>query len=178
MLSPGDKVRLLDEPGQGTVVSVQGSQVTVDMDGIELTFDKRALVKVEFDDLIDVPVTDHDMQAEDKLKRIEGRRKLQDLKPKTEATYELDLHIHELLDYHKGMTNAQILQYQMSCGKRFLREAMQKRYPKVVLIHGVGQGVLRSEIHQWLDSLPNVEYHDAPYRTYGYGATEVHIKRF
>lgn len=176
MLKPGDIVRLLDEPGQGTVTKVQGDQIAVEIDGIELTFSANQLVKVEFDDLVDHPTTDKDAQAAEKLQRIVARNKLGQLQPKQEAVYELDLHIHELLDRFENMSNAQILQYQMECCRRFVKEAMDKRYPKVVLIHGVGQGVLRTEIHRWLDSQSNVDYHDASYRKYGYGATEVFIR--
>ena len=58
-----------------------------------------------------------------------------------------------------------------------MREVIDKRYHKVVLIHGVGEGVLRTEIHNYLNTLQRIEYNDASYRIYGYGATEVIIHR-
>jgi DNA-nicking Smr family endonuclease len=75
------------------------------------------------------------------------------------------------------MTNGEILQHQMMRCRAFLREAFEKRYPKVVIIHGVGEGVLKSEVHRFLDQQDHLSYHDAPYRTYGFGATEVIIHR-
>jgi DNA-nicking Smr family endonuclease len=57
-----------------------------------------------------------------------------------------------------------------------LRNAEEKKIPRVVFIHGVGQGVLRQEIRKILnDYYPHCEFMDAPYHTYGYGATEVRI---
>lgn len=165
-------MRLIDAQGQGTVRHVKGLSVTVEMDGIEMTFSARELVKVEFDTLMR-GAGPGGSKAADKADAAEARNRLKNMQASREAVYELDLHIHELLDHYEHMTNAQILEYQMTCSKRFLNEARAKKYRKIILIHGVGEGVLRSELHRWLDQLSNIEYHDAPYRTYGYGATVV-----
>lgn len=169
----GDIVRLIDEAGQGPIRRIESDQITVEIDGFELVYRPEDLVKVEHDQLIENKPNDEHLSAKDKASRSEGRAKLNALKAKTEATYELDLHIHELLDDYRNMSNGEILKYQMRCCKSFLKEARENRYKKVVLIHGVGEGVLKREIHDLLDGLDRVTYHDAPYRTYGYGATEV-----
>jgi dsDNA-specific endonuclease/ATPase MutS2 len=45
-----------------------------------------------------------------------------------------------------------------------------------VVIHGVGEGVLRHEIRKVLDIYhPNFEFQDASYEEFGYGATEIRI---
>ncbi|MEZ4722297.1 MAG: Smr/MutS family protein [Flavobacteriales bacterium] len=173
MFQKGDKVRPLNEPGEGTVIDVQGSKVIVDMEGLTFHFDALELVKVEFDSMIKPSMTKVDVKAADKLRSITAKKELEKFQTPKNVAYELDLHIHELLDRYEYMTNAQILDYQMSCCKRFLSEARQKKWKKVILIHGVGEGVLKSEIHHWLHSLDKIQFHDAPYRTYGYGATEV-----
>lgn len=176
-LKVGDTVRLIDDPGQGIVCSLSGNEATVEIDGMELPFTANQLVKVEHDDLI-ADVEDHaELSAKDKLHRVYGRDKLRELEPASQAVYELDLHIHELLDHYANMSNGEILQYQMGRCRSFVREAVDKRFGKIVLIHGVGEGVLKHEIHKYLDQLTHIEYHDAPYRTYGYGATEVIIHR-
>ena len=172
----GDNVRLLDEPGQGIVISTNNNLVEVEIDGMVISFRKNQLVKVEFDDLVSPNIEEAEKIAKDKLRSIEAKAKLTHLKAQKNVTYELDLHIQELLDRYEHMTNAQILEHQMSCCKRFLKEARQKKWRKVILIHGVGEGVLRAEIRHWLDKLEYVVYHDAPYRTYGYGATEVLLR--
>jgi dsDNA-specific endonuclease/ATPase MutS2 len=173
VLKQGDIVRLLDESGQGTVISQNGDKVLVNLDGLEISFPRNEIVKVEHDHLIRPEINRTEIRVKDKLKEIDARNRLRKMRTTTQATYELDLHMHELLDRFDHMSNSQILEYQMSCCRRFIYEAKEKRYKKVVLIHGVGEGVLRSEIRVWLDSLTYVSYHDAAYRTYGYGATEV-----
>lgn len=176
MLKVGDKVRLLDEPGEGIVTAIHGKEVIVDMDGLDMKFQMSQLVKVEFDELVYRPDTHQELSAKDKLQRIEGQKKLSNLGSVKSAVYELDLHMHELLDRFEHMTSGQKLEYQMARCRSFVREAIDKKYKKVVLIHGVGEGVLRTEIHRWLDTQDRVEYHDASCRTYGYGATEVIIR--
>jgi len=90
---------------------------------------------------------------------------------------EVDLHIHELLDDHKGMGNSEIIAVQLEHFERTLRIAENKKIPRIVYIHGVGQGVLRAEIRKMLyQYYPHCEFLDASYAEYGYGATEVRIK--
>jgi len=171
----GDKVRLVDEDGEGLIKAIKDSKIWVEIDGFEMPFTASQVVKIEFDDLIaDASVK---MSPKDREMAKQSRQKLDDLGQTEHSVYELDLHIEELLDRHDRMSNAEILNYQMSKCRAFVREAIDKRYPKVVLIHGVGEGVLKDEIHHWLHGLDHIEFHDAPYRTYGYGATEVLIRR-
>lgn len=173
--SVGDTVRLLDADGQGVVTRIVGEEIFVEIDGFELPFSSTQLIVVEHDSLIKSPIHEPKLSSKDKASRTKGREKLDHLNPQSHAVYELDLHIHELLDHYSGMSNGGILRYQMGRCKQFIQEAIQKRYRKVVLIHGVGEGVLKNEIHHFLDEVDRVSYHDAPYRTYGYGATEVII---
>lgn len=89
---------------------------------------------------------------------------------------EIDLHINELLDNIKGMTNAQILEYQLDTFNRVMHEHKQNKGQKIVFIHGKGEGVLRKSI---LDELKKkfkkAEVQDASFREYGFGATMVTI---
>ena len=48
------------------------------------------------------------------------------------------------------------------------------RISKVVFIHGVGEGVLKSELHYLFSRYP-VRFYDASFKKYGLGATEVYI---
>lgn len=89
---------------------------------------------------------------------------------------EVDLHIEELLDDHRGMSNGEIVQYQLHHFQKRLDEAIAKHYVKITFIHGVGKGVLKEEILKLLKQYRNIEYRNAPYEKYGYGATEVIIK--
>lgn len=177
MISVGDTVRVLDEPGQGKVVSILDNNALVEIDGIEMPFELTELVKVEHDHLVKPSVSSNDERAKKRLEAIEAKKRLRKMQPIRQTTYELDLHMHELLDRFDHMSKGEMLQYQMRCCKQFLQEARDKQFKKVILIHGVGEGILKAEVRNWLDTLDKVTYHDAPYRTYGYGATEVVLWR-
>lgn len=175
-LKVGDKVRVVDEAIEGFVSAINGNVCEVNVDGMNLPFMLKELVVIVHDDLV-IPSISKQITPKDKQVESDAKKKLSGLEASSEATYELDLHIHELLDRYAHMSNGEILQYQMTKCRAFVREAIDKRYPRVVLIHGVGEGVLRAEIHRYLEQLDHVSFHDAPYRIYGYGATEVIIHR-
>lgn len=89
---------------------------------------------------------------------------------------EVDLHIHELLDDTAGMSNNEMLNYQLDVFRKTLDEYKNKKGQRIVFIHGKGDGVLRRAI---LDELKrkykNYSSQDASFREYGFGATMVTI---
>lgn len=94
-------------------------------------------------------------------------------KPKTD----IDLHIEKLTNQSASMTSNQILQLQLDTFDKQLDNAIVSNYDKITFIHGVGNGVLRSEIHKKLSKHPHVEYYqDAQKERFGYGATVVKLK--
>ena len=87
---------------------------------------------------------------------------------------EIDLHAHELLDTTAGMSNSEILNYQLDVFRKTLEEYKNKKGQKIVFIHGKGDGVLRKSILQELKyKYKNYESQDASFREYGFGATMV-----
>ena len=96
------------------------------------------------------------------------------LKDNNEVILEVDLHINQLIKSSRGMDNFDMLTLQLDTAKSKIEYALQKRISKIVFIHGVGQGVLKSELNSLLNKYP-VKYYDASYKKYGLGATEVYI---
>ena len=88
---------------------------------------------------------------------------------------EVDLHIEQLVDSTKNMTNYDMLTLQLETARRQLEFAIAQRIQRVVFIHGVGEGVLRTELEFLLGRYSNVTFYDAEYAKYGIGATEVYI---
>lgn len=90
---------------------------------------------------------------------------------------EIDLHINELLDDTKGMSNGEILNYQLDKFREVMEKYRSKREQKIVFIHGKGDGVLRKAL---LDELKRkyatCRYQDASFQEYGFGATLVTIR--
>ena len=90
---------------------------------------------------------------------------------------EFDLHIEKLVPHHRSMSNYDILTLQSETAKRHIEFAIRNRIPKIVFIHGVGEGVLKSELDFLLGRYDNIAFQDANYQKYGLGATEVFIKQ-
>lgn len=90
---------------------------------------------------------------------------------------EIGLHINELLDETKGMSNSEILNYQLDKFREVMEKYKGKREQKIVFIHGKGDGVLRKAL---LDELKRkystCRYQDASFQEYGFGATLVTIR--
>lgn len=96
---------------------------------------------------------------------------------KNQEIEEVDLHIQELVDDHKELSNAEILDIQMSRFTTALDGAVIAGTRRIVFIHGVGNGRLKHEILKTLDQkYPKLRYQDASFKEYGYGATMVIIK--
>lgn len=89
---------------------------------------------------------------------------------------EVDLHIEELIDDYRGMTNARIIAIQLAHFQRELDNAIDKNISRIIFIHGVGTGRLKQEIITVLKTYPKIKFQDASYAKYGFGATEVILK--
>jgi hypothetical protein len=91
--------------------------------------------------------------------------------------YELDLHIEQLVDSTKGLSHAQIITKQLSVLEHYLHIAIVHRQQRMVIIHGLGKGKLRDEVHSLLKKTPEVaRFKNEWSGKYGFGATEVLFK--
>lgn len=88
---------------------------------------------------------------------------------------EIDLHIEELVDNTKGLSNHEMLSVQLEKVEKELDKAMAAGVKKLIFIHGVGNGRLKMEIQNILKSTKGVTFQDASYKDYGFGATQVNI---
>ncbi len=93
--------------------------------------------------------------------------------------FEVDLHIHELVDDFKYLSNTEMVEIQMKTFHSRLNAALkQHQVKKMVFIHGVGAGVLKKEIHKALSTTyPQLYFQDASFKEYGFGATMIIIRR-
>ncbi len=103
-------------------------------------------------------------------------RKVQHHEKKKDDIIVQDLHIAALLDNLNGLSNSDILNYQLDKFRKVMRANEHKLGQKIVFIHGKGEGVLR---HAILDELkrkwPRCTAQDASFQEYGFGATQVTI---
>ncbi len=86
----------------------------------------------------------------------------------------IDLHIEKIVDQHSHLTNAEIIQIQLDEFEKWFELAQFNHLPSMIIIHGVGKGKLKAEIHELLKVKKGVKSFVNQYSEfYGYGATEV-----
>ena len=85
----------------------------------------------------------------------------------------VDLHIEELLKDHSEMSNSQIISYQLKKFQYEMDQAIINHYYKIIFIHGVGEGILKSAIREELKKYADIKFGEAPYEKFGHGATEI-----
>lgn len=91
-----------------------------------------------------------------------------------ELPYEVDLHIEKLTDDYRGMSPTDMLLLQISTLQHALIKAIAHRQYSMVVIHGIGKGVLKKEVHAVLKQTPEVKHFVNQYDfRYGFGATEI-----
>ncbi len=173
-----EKITFLSEKGEGTIIAVLGGNfyLVLDEAGFERKYSSTDLVKIHgthytFSETLFVP---------DNISLV--KNKLIDLKERGSSdtksldVWEIDLHIEALVESTGGMSNSEILERQMREFKAFYNKALQKRVRRLVIIHGVGEGILKQEIRDFLTGKSGISYYDADFRYYGKGATEVEVR--
>ncbi|HEX2609125.1 MAG TPA: Smr/MutS family protein [Flavisolibacter sp.] len=86
----------------------------------------------------------------------------------------VDLHIEKLTDSWKQLSNAEILDLQLREFEKWYELALAHRQAQLIVIHGVGSGKLRDEIHSLLRLKKEVKTFVNQYHaSFGYGATEI-----
>ena len=90
--------------------------------------------------------------------------------------YEVDLHIEQLVDGVKGLSNSEILYLQLAELEKYLQIAINNKQDRLVVIHGVGKGVLRNEVQKLLQSNVFVARIESGWQAgYGFGATIAYL---
>ena len=187
-LAVGDEVSFLDEVGGGVILRmVMGDRVVVRTgDGFELEYPVKMVVKRVRS--ASYAVSDHHAKlvaANDRMaERIEkdkgkgastsngGRAPA---KVEDPSTMEIDLHLEKLVENQEKLTDGEKLSFQLDYFERMLNTAIRLRKRRLVVIHGVGEGVLREEVRKALQYYEGCRFDDADPRRYGYGATTIEI---
>jgi hypothetical protein len=88
----------------------------------------------------------------------------------------VDLHIEALYNGTDNLGNAEIMRIQLEVFEKNLNQAILSGMDEITFIHGLGNGILRKEIHKRLSQLGNIKYfQDTQKDQWGYGATLVRI---
>jgi dsDNA-specific endonuclease/ATPase MutS2 len=180
MFKIGDKIMVLDDAINGVVLAVKNNEVSVEtQDGFTMTFFVNELIKInDSSNLMDEIKSVNRTQIEKEKAIPKPRSFVKERKDKHEISApEFDLHIEKLVPNKGGMSNYDILTLQTETAKRHIEFAIRNRIPKIVFIHGVGEGVLKAELDFLLGRYENIVFQEGNYQKYGQGATEVYFKQ-
>lgn len=176
----GDKVSVLDDAIDGVVVSVKNNEVTIETsDSFMMTYFVNELIKMNnISELNNFNKSEGLVKAKNDVtptrKQVELQKKLEKVE---RGVPEFDLHIEKLVKNKNGLTNFDILTIQLETAKRHIEFSIKNRIPKIVFIHGVGEGVLKTELDFMLKRYEQILFQDANYQKYGLGATEIIFKQ-
>jgi dsDNA-specific endonuclease/ATPase MutS2 len=190
--SVGDRVRFLHQSGEGEILAVEDGGQTLlieDNDGFPMRFQAKeclpmpnaaeearayASKDITKGELLERNVDEHLIKASQKDFDVKYRNPDATSMRKRDEHMEVDLHFHALTGARDRATPHEMLTLQMDHFDRMMRRAEEKRIPRVIFIHGVGQGRLRQEIREALSSFwPHCSCREGDPRKYGHGATEV-----
>lgn len=184
-ISLGHKVKFINEDLEGEITAIlSSSTVLVDCsDGFEhkvlvselliVGEDNEHLYKID-EAIISQKITSSNMVKQDP-KGVLGKY-LDANKYKHESILEVDLHLEKLVEFPGKLEDWQRLHTQMQHVKNCLSAAKAKNIRRIVFIHGVGTGVLKTELHNYISGFDELYVKEADFREYGVGATEVIIK--
>ncbi|SDW78541.1 hypothetical protein SAMN05444411_102169 [Lutibacter oricola] len=178
-LKVGDFVAAIDDVVKGYIIKVKEKTIIVEgEDGFPFEYIPKEVVVIkenqnELSKYSDISNSDLLEKTVEKPKRRKSQFK-SDAKPEKQPPMEVDLHIEKLTKSYRRMDNYDIVNIQIDTAKAKLEFAIRNRLPKVVFIHGVGAGVLKTELGYLLRKYP-VKWYAADFRKYGLGATEVYI---
>ncbi len=149
IFKPGDKVSILNESGLFIFLSDKNNRALIqDENGFERLVDFKYIVIYRKFNV-----------TETYLKSVDLIQKKTPLK-KTSSIPEIDLHIEVLLAKSSHLSAHDKFLLQIDIFKKFTNKMLKERQSKFVVIHGAGEGKLKSEIQTLLQSKKGFRMHD------------------
>lgn len=95
----------------------------------------------------------------------------------TGARTVVDLHIKKLVDDPSNLTSGEIIDLQLREFEKWYDNALLHKQNTLTIIHGLGKGILKNEIHDILSNKKEVSgYQNLHHPMYGMGSTEIFFK--
>ena len=176
-LSVDDLVSFMSDSTKGKIVSIlSDSEYEVEIeDGFTIPANRLEIEKIWVKDF---EVDEKGLKSQ--IKKDLNKETKQESKSNQEpqkffSHHEIDLHIENLTDSWRALSNFEIVTLQMSYFRKRLYQALENNEEFLVVIHGVGKGVLKEEIYKYLSQFPNITVGTADAKLYGMGASEIRI---
>ena len=161
--SIGEQVSILNETGSYKVIGVESTYLIIeDEHGFDRNVPRTMIAKSKPVITRNVVHKDHEKD----LSVVGKKRK--------EMVPCIDLHMESLLEGDHHMTSFDKLNLQVKTFREFINLNLSKRKTKVLVIHGIGEGRLKSEIASILNR-PGYDMNDANYSPEGVGASYIEI---
>lgn len=156
---------MLDDDQRGEVSKVQKNRITIVNEfGFEESYYSNELIldkKLEVDTVI-VKTENTDPKRQNQKKAVK------------ESVKEIDLHIGQLVDSYRNMSNYDMLQVQLNKIIEEMDLAIAQKKKELIFIHGHGTGKLKEEMMKLLKkNYQNAKTRDASFRKFNGGATHV-----
>ena len=160
----GDIIVFKHEKQCGTILKiVNGKLLVKNSDGFEEIVSSNDIIL--YDENTD-KVTAYGIDFDIKDNQIKKRKTKKN--QRFSKVLKIDLHIELIIDYYKELENHEIVKIQLKKCENEIRKAMNTRIEKIIIVHGIGVGTLKKEVHQLLD-----QYNFRYYTSQDGGSTEV-----
>jgi dsDNA-specific endonuclease/ATPase MutS2 len=161
----GEKISILDESGIFTIKEIQACKVRIEDEfGFEQWIEKKFLVKRR-------DISFEIVQVKDDMSNQNTKNVL-----KINSIPEIDLHIENLIKKHSNLSAHEKFILQMDQFKRFTNQMIQQKVTKFRVIHGAGEGKLKSEISNLIKSKNGITMHDDNFANGKVGASIIELK--
>lgn len=145
----GEKVSMLDEIGVYKIKEIRSGNVCIEDEfGFEQWVASKFVVKRR-------SISVNTIQKKDSVDPKSTKNET-----KTNVIPEIDLHIENLISTDSQMSSHDKLIFQLDQFKRFTNQMIQRKVTKFRVIHGIGEGKLKSEIRFLIQSRNGFIIHD------------------
>jgi len=156
----GESVSLLTETGVFTIIEINPLKACIkDEFGISRWVPNNQLVKRKS---VNGPIHQKDNPTVNNSKR----------KTRPHKIPQIDLHAEAL----NIPVSQEMLPIKIELCRNFLNQCIQNRQAKALIIHGVGEGILKNAVRQMLRGKSGVIFHDGNYSMRGVGSTLVEMQ--
>ena len=144
----GDKVKFIKSNDYGIIKSIISERK------IQVEDSSNFLSIVNHNDVIKFDSSTDTLRAYGDLninKDIIAKKMNKSIEPTNLNVIKVDLHIDNIDDDYLFLTNYEIVQKQLVKCERILLSALNSKTQRLIIVHGIGQGVLKNEVHKLLN---------------------------
>tara|TARA_B100001564_G_C20423071_1_gene571012 strand:- start:91 stop:600 length:510 start_codon:yes stop_codon:yes gene_type:complete len=163
----GDIIVFKHEKKTGTILKTVNDKLLIkNSDGFEeIVRSNDIILYDENTDKVAAYGISFDEKKDDLINKVKAKKN-----QRFSKVLKIDLHIELIIDYYKELENHEIVNIQLKKCENEIRKVINTRIEKIIIVHGIGVGRLKKEVHKLLD-----QYNFRYYTSQDGGSTEVMI---